>query len=147
MAVSTSDVLLTSLVFTCHPQTWILCLKKLILCCGRGPVARAFPRKHEGPPVVMSFQYAGRQFDTKSGLKAGTGTTNFYRSAAFKNAKSAPFSATSPVDIVLGYDVPQQMYCHLLCGLYRCQEVEQMSAIFAYMIVEPFRLLERVPFY
>lgn len=144
MAVSTSDVLLTSLVFTCHPQTWILCLKKLILCCGRGPDARAFPRKHEGPPVVMSFQYAGRQFDTKSGLKAGTGTTNFYRSAAFKNAKSAPFSATSPVDIVLGYDVPQQMYCHLLCGLYRCQEVEQMSAIFAYMIVEPFRLLERV---
>lgn len=92
----------------------------------------------------MMFSYAGRQFETKSGLKTGTGTTVFYRSEAFKNAKNMPFAMSSPKGVVLGYNVPQQMYCHLLCGLYLSQDVEQMRAIFAYMIVEPFRLLERV---
>ena len=95
--------------------------------------------------MVMMFGYAGRQFETKSGLKAGTGSTNAYRSAALKNTSfMRSIETASPFDVVLGYDVQQQMYCHLLCGLYRCQEVEQIGAIFAYMIVEPFRLFERV---
>lgn len=108
-------------------------------------IDRAFPRKREGKPVMMSFQYAGRQFETKTGLKVGTGTTNFYRSEAYKKGKQfRPFEVATPDAVVLGYDVPQQMYCHLLCGLYRCQDVETIGAIFAYMLVEPFRLLEHV---
>lgn len=107
-------------------------------------VARAFPRTREGKPVLMALHYAGRQFETKSGLKAGSATTNIYRSPAFKNTKLLPFVMASPPDVVLGSDVPQRMYCHLLCGLYRSQEVQEIGANFAYMIVEPFRLLERI---
>jgi len=109
-------------------------------------LARAYPRRLDSEkPQLMMFAYADRQFETKSGLKAGTGSTVFYRSEAFKsNAKNMPFAMTSPTGVVLACNVPQQMYCHLLCGLYRSRDVEQVGAIFAYMIVEPFRLLERV---
>jgi hypothetical protein len=106
---------------------------------------RAYPRRLKTEkPMVMTFTYAGRQFDTKSGLKAGTGTTIFLRSDAFIKATNTPFAMASPKGVVLGHSVPQQMYCHLLCGLYHSQQVETIGAIFAYMIVEPFRLLERV---
>ncbi|KAJ7518084.1 hypothetical protein O6H91_21G054500 [Diphasiastrum complanatum] len=99
---------------------------------------RFFPTK--AFPTVLSFVYAGKQFETKSGLKLGSGSTNFFRSEAFK--KSRRFTYTSPDEIILGYDVRESMYCHLVCGLIRRDNVEFISSTFAFGLIEALRMLE-----
>ena len=46
--------------------------------------------------------------------------------------------------VVLGPNVRESMYCHLLCGLIQANEVGVISSVFAYGITEAFRMLEEV---
>lgn len=100
---------------------------------------REFPMDCVGK--TLYFVYAGKLFTTRGGLKAGSGSTHHLRSGAL--LKNLP-QWTSPMGVVLGPNVRQSMYCHLLCGLLQATEVTVISSFLAYGITEAFRLLEEV---
>lgn len=50
----------------------------------------------------------------------------------------------SPDEVILGYDVREAMYCHLLCGLKKYKEIECIGSLFLFGVAEAFRLLEDV---
>lgn len=104
---------------------------------------RVFPAK-TSKPLTLPFTYAGTIYETKGGLKAGTGTTLYFRGGGLK---TMGFEYVSPDEVTLGNDLQQQAYCHLLCGLLRCEEVEQVYGLFAYTVVEGLRMLEQVSCY
>ena len=89
----------------------------------------------------LSFTYAGKVFTNKKGIKFGASSSLFLRD---ENRPNNWPNSTSPIDVVLGPNVRESMYCHLLCGLIRAEEVRVISSIFAYGITEAFRLLEEV---
>ncbi|XP_043694673.1 jasmonoyl--L-amino acid synthetase JAR4-like [Telopea speciosissima] len=105
-------------------------------------------RNREFPVVngkALQFIYSSKQFKTKGGLAAGTATTNVFRGSNFKNTmKSIKSLSCSPDEVVFGPDFHQSLYCHLLCGLIFCDEVQTVSSTFAYSIIYAFRTFERV---
>ncbi|GLT79739.1 hypothetical protein SLA2020_512160 [Shorea laevis] len=94
---------------------------------------------------ALNFIYSSKQSLTKGGLAAGTATTHVFRNAQFKNAMKAMQSQScSPDEVIFGPDFHQSLYCHLLCGLLFSDEIESVSATFAYSIVYAFRTFEQV---
>lgn len=102
-------------------------------------INRTFPIVKTGK--CLYFIYAGKLFTTKSGLKAGSASTHHLRSGSL--LKNLP-QWTSPLGVVLGPNVRQSMYCHLLCGLLQAKEVTVISAFLTYGITEALRFLEDV---
>lgn len=51
-------------------------------------------------------------------------------------------TAVSSKEVILGSDVYQQMYCHLLCGLKECDLVDGVRAPYAAGLIRAFALLE-----
>ncbi|XP_042504132.1 jasmonoyl--L-amino acid synthetase JAR4-like [Macadamia integrifolia] len=103
---------------------------------------REFPIVNE---KALQFAYSSKQFKTKGGLAAGTATTNVFCGSNFKNTmKSIKSLCLSPDEVIFGSDFDQSLYCHLLCGLIFCDEVQTVSSIFAFSIVLAFRTFERV---
>ncbi|KAA8520721.1 hypothetical protein F0562_015007 [Nyssa sinensis] len=93
----------------------------------------------------LQFIYGSKQFKTKGGLAAGTATTNLYRSSQFKNTLYAvQCTCCSPDEVIFGPDFHQSLYCHLLCGLLYCDEIQVVSSTFAHSIVHAFRAFEQV---
>lgn len=90
---------------------------------------------------ALYFIYAGKLLTTEGGLKAGTASTHHLRSGVLST--NLP-QWTSPMGVVLGPDLRQSMYCHLLCGLLQSTEVTVISSFLAYGITEAFRMLEEV---
>lgn len=94
---------------------------------------------------ALQFIYSSRQFTTKGGLTATTATTNVYRSEAFKaTMRDVQSQCCSPDEVIFGADFAQSLYCHLLCGLLRADEVQMVSATFAHSVVLAFQTFERV---
>eukprot|EP00246_Nothoceros_aenigmaticus_P007647 TRINITY_DN2160_c0_g1_i5.p1 TRINITY_DN2160_c0_g1~~TRINITY_DN2160_c0_g1_i5.p1 ORF type:complete len:232 (-),score=29.15 TRINITY_DN2160_c0_g1_i5:72-767(-) len=98
---------------------------------------------------ALSFVYAGEVFNTKSGLKAGNSTTNYLRSDAFKNRPKNQVQQkgsvpVSPDEVILGRNIRESMYCHVLCALKRYREVESITSQFLFGVAEGFRLLEEL---
>ncbi|KAJ9563480.1 hypothetical protein OSB04_008640 [Centaurea solstitialis] len=92
---------------------------------------------------VLSFMYVSKQFTTKGGLLAGTGSTNVYRSPHLKKiAHQTPYC--SPDEVIFGPDFHQSLYCHLLCGLIFHEEIQVILSGFAHSIVHSFRTFELV---
>lgn len=92
---------------------------------------------------IMELFFCGKLFATKGRLTAGTATTHLLRNDAFKLRQNCMgVKACSPDEVVFGSDCRQTMYCHLLCGLIFSEEVETISAPFAYTLVEAFRTFE-----
>ncbi|KAH7428825.1 hypothetical protein KP509_09G019500 [Ceratopteris richardii] len=89
----------------------------------------------------LNFIYAGKLQTTKGGLKAGSSSTLHLRSGAHLNSLS---QWTSPLGVVLGPNVQQSMYCHLLCGLLQTMDVTVVTSFLAYALTEAFRFLEEV---
>ncbi|EFJ20685.1 hypothetical protein SELMODRAFT_233086 [Selaginella moellendorffii] len=77
--------------------------------------------------TYLAFWFASKQSLTKGGFKAETVTTSGLNSAHFKRA-AASFC----------------LYCHLLCGLLRREEVTVVISAFAFALTEAFRVLEQV---
>lgn len=50
----------------------------------------------------------------------------------------------SPEEVIYGADYDQVLYCHLLCGLIYCNEVQYISSAFAHTIVQAFRTFEQI---
>ncbi|KAJ0112492.1 hypothetical protein Patl1_00570 [Pistacia atlantica] len=98
-----------------------------------------------GNGKALQFIYSSRQFITKGGLSAGTATTNVYRNAQFKSGMKAMQSqCCSPDEVIFGSDYQQSLYCHLLCGLIFCEEIQLVFSTFAHSIVHAFRTFEVV---
>uniref|UniRef100_A0ACD5VN45 Uncharacterized protein n=1 Tax=Avena sativa TaxID=4498 RepID=A0ACD5VN45_AVESA len=94
---------------------------------------------------ALQFIYSSRQFTTKGGLTATTATTNVYRSEEFKaTMRDVQSQSCSPDEVIFGADFAQSLYCHLLCGLLRADEVQTVSATFAHSVVLAFQTFERV---
>ncbi|KAG8389400.1 hypothetical protein BUALT_Bualt02G0225300 [Buddleja alternifolia] len=60
------------------------------------------------------------------------------------NPNVSPFlsSFASPKEVILGTDVNEQMYCHLLCGLRHCDLIDGVGAPYAAGLIKAFTLLE-----
>ncbi|XXG42278.1 hypothetical protein AAC387_Pa01g2596 [Persea americana] len=94
---------------------------------------------------ALQFIFSSKQFKTGGGLTAGTATTNVYRNEQFKKTMSDLQSqCCSPDEVIFGPDFHQSLYCHLLCGLIFCDEVQFISSAFAHTIVRAFQTLEHV---
>ncbi|MCO5604007.1 hypothetical protein L7F22_058164 [Adiantum nelumboides] len=89
----------------------------------------------------LNFIYAGKLLTKKGGLKAGSSSTHHLRSGVHLDRLP---QWTSPLGVVLGPNVRQSMYCHLLCGLLQAEEVTVISSFLAYGITEAFRFFEDV---
>ncbi|XP_031127272.1 jasmonoyl--L-amino acid synthetase JAR4 [Ipomoea triloba] len=98
-----------------------------------------------GKGKALQFIYSSKQFKTKGGLAAGTATTNVYRNQLFsKTMKAMNTPCCSPDEVIFGPDFHQSLYCHLLCGLIFCKEVQVVSSTFAHSIIHAFRTFEQV---
>uniref|UniRef100_A0A1D1YKN8 Putative indole-3-acetic acid-amido synthetase GH3.5 n=1 Tax=Anthurium amnicola TaxID=1678845 RepID=A0A1D1YKN8_9ARAE len=93
----------------------------------------------------LQFIYSSKQVRTSGGLIATTATTNVYRSEQFKRTmKDMQSQSCSPDEVIFGRDFGQSLYCHLLCGLLSCNEVQLVVSTFAHSIVHAFRTFEQV---
>lgn len=75
---------------------------------------------------------------TPSGLPASYASTFFFKSDYFR--ANNPF--TSPVEVIFCPDNKQTLYCHLLCGLVKKDEVTRVGAVFASVLVQGIIFLE-----
>ncbi|EFJ32740.1 hypothetical protein SELMODRAFT_85812 [Selaginella moellendorffii] len=91
--------------------------------------------------TYLAFWFASKQSLTKGGFKAETVTTSGLNSAHFKRAAA---SFVTPHKIFQSTSMYQCLYCHLLCGLLRREEVTVVISAFAFALTEAFRVLEQV---
>ncbi|KAL3509436.1 hypothetical protein ACH5RR_028837 [Cinchona calisaya] len=105
--------------------------------------SRIYPIREGGR--ILELIYSSKQFKTKGGLRAGTATTHYYASEEFKIKQEQTKSFTcSPEEVISSGDYKQSTYCHLLLGLYFCDEIEFITSTFAYSIVQAFRSFEEL---
>lgn len=94
---------------------------------------------------ILELIYSSKQFKTKGGLTVGTATTHYYASEEFKIRQEKTRSFTcSPPEVISGRDYKQSTYCHLLLGLFFCDQVEFITSTFAYSIVQAFAAFEEM---
>ncbi|XXG82197.1 hypothetical protein AAC387_Pa10g0196 [Persea americana] len=94
---------------------------------------------------ALQFIFGSKQFKTKGGLAASTATTNVYSSEQFKiTMNDIQSQCCSPDEVIFGTDFSQSLYCHLLCGLIYCDEVQLISSTFAHTIVRALQTFEQV---
>ncbi|KAL0660995.1 hypothetical protein Bca4012_097832 [Brassica carinata] len=109
------------------------------------PLTNFFMRHVEGVEKGkgMVFLLTGHETRTPGGLPIEPGTSWYLKSDYFKNRPSNWFySYTSPDEIMLGSDLKQNLYCHLLCGLVQRDEVVRISSTFASGMVRVIKVLE-----
>ncbi|XP_018486140.2 4-substituted benzoates-glutamate ligase GH3.12-like isoform X2 [Raphanus sativus] len=90
---------------------------------------------------AMSFLNTRPLSTTSSGLLVAPLMTSFIVSSYFKKYWSST-RFTSPDEVILCVDNKQSMYCHLLCGLVRREEVVSLVATFASGVVQAITFLE-----
>lgn len=101
---------------------------------------RLFPPR---PSVdkLLWFMYAGNVTDTRGGYKAMAASAFPFHSNK-SNLSHFLSMSVCPKEVILGSDVEQQMYCHLLCGLRHSNAVDGIGAPYATGLVRAIRLLE-----
>lgn len=103
---------------------------------------REFPL---GNGKALQFIYGRSPVMTKGGLRVGPATAHVYGNSKFKSGmKSMQTPYCSPDEVIFGPDYQQSLYCHLLCGLIFCEEIQLVSSTFAHGIVQAFRTFELV---
>ncbi|CAF2054395.1 hypothetical protein HID58_069602 [Brassica napus] len=91
----------------------------------------------------MLFFLTGHDTKTPGGLPIEDGISWYLRSDYFKNWPSTWFySYSSPDEVMLGSDLKQNLYCHLLCGLVQRDEVTRIGSTFASGMVRVIMVLE-----
>ena len=100
---------------------------------------RLFPPR---PSVnkVLWFIYADNITTTKGGFKVMAASS--YPMHSSKANWSQLASCSSPREVILGSNIEQQMYCHLLCGLRNSDSVDGIRAPYAISLINVFSLLE-----
>ncbi|KAK7396346.1 hypothetical protein VNO78_17279 [Psophocarpus tetragonolobus] len=108
----------------------------------RGSVAvrqRLFPPRPEVNKILL-FLYADNITTTKCGLKVMAASTYPLQSAKATHQQLGAFS--SPLEVILGSHVEDQMYCHLLCGLRNLDVIDGITTPYAIGLIKAFGLLE-----
>ncbi|EOA37417.1 hypothetical protein CARUB_v10011356mg [Capsella rubella] len=91
----------------------------------------------------MMFLYNRPESTTPSGLLVALASTSLVKSHYFSNRPSKCNSEyTSPDQVILCPDNNQSVYCHLLCGLSRRDEVVGVACPFAYALVHAIDVLQ-----
>ncbi|XP_039020920.1 indole-3-acetic acid-amido synthetase GH3.17-like [Hibiscus syriacus] len=78
--------------------------------------------------------------ETPCGLKASSLSTSLYKEDGFRNIISQHH--TSPFEAIFCSDPKQSMYCHLLAGLIRRDEVRIISAAFSAALLRAIKFIE-----
>lgn len=109
----------------------------------RGCIAvlqRMFPPR---PNVnkTLWFLYADKiTTTTKRGLKVMAASSYSLQTGKVTPQQLATFS--SPLEVIIGSNVEQQMYCHLLCGLRNLDVIDGISTPYAIGLIKAFSFLE-----
>ncbi|CAK8535211.1 unnamed protein product [Lathyrus sativus] len=98
-----------------------------------------FPGLDKGKGMFLTLMR--NESKTAGGIKTSAATTRYYKSSHFLNRSYNPL--TSPNETVLCLDSYQSMYSQLLCGLCQNNEVLRVGAIFAIVLVQAIRFLEK----
>ncbi|KAG8389398.1 hypothetical protein BUALT_Bualt02G0225100 [Buddleja alternifolia] len=108
---------------------------------GSGAILRrSFPPR-SSVNKVLGFLYAGNVTKTKGGCMAMAATA-FPFFSNNPNVSRFLSSFASPKEVILGTDVNEQMYCHLLCGFRHCDLIDGIGAPYAAGLIKAFTLLE-----
>ncbi|WZY97109.1 hypothetical protein YC2023_069438 [Brassica napus] len=109
------------------------------------PITNVFVRHVKGVErgKGMIFSLTGHETKTPGGLPIESSTSWYLKSDYFKNRPSNWFySFTSPDEVMLGSDIKQNLYCHLLCGLVQRDEVMRIGSTFASGMVRVIKVLQ-----
>lgn len=101
---------------------------------------RFFPPRSSANKV-LGFIYAGNVTQTSGGFMAMAATA-FPLYSNNPNALRFLSVFVSPKDVILGTDVNQQMYCHLLCALRHFDVIDGITAPYAAGLIKALTLLE-----
>ncbi|CAK9208572.1 unnamed protein product [Sphagnum troendelagicum] len=91
----------------------------------------------------LDLRSAGKLTDTPSGLKAGSATTNYLKSAMFTDPRIEPDVSCSPIEVYLCDDFNQATYCHLMCSLTQAAEIVKFHSLFAASLVAAVQILQK----
>ncbi|PIN26074.1 hypothetical protein CDL12_01179 [Handroanthus impetiginosus] len=108
---------------------------------GTAAILRRLFQPRSSSNKVLGFIYGGNVTQTKGGFKAMAATAfPLYNN----NANASRFLSVyvSPKEVILGSNINQQMYCHLLCGLRHFELIDGISAPYAAGLIKAFGLLE-----
>ncbi|ESQ30653.1 hypothetical protein EUTSA_v10012101mg [Eutrema salsugineum] len=89
---------------------------------------------------AVMFYFTKAPSTTPSGLPVCPAIMSYLLSDNFKNRPANCF--TSPDEVTSCPDNKQAMYCHLLCGLVKRDEVVSVAAVFAFSLVGAINFLE-----
>ncbi|XP_024531125.1 probable indole-3-acetic acid-amido synthetase GH3.9 [Selaginella moellendorffii] len=88
--------------------------------------------------VCLGFLFAKPENKSPGGLPVSTTSSMFFK----VQGENLEKMFTSPMKLLLAPDINQSLYCQLLCGLIRSEDVTQVFAALAITLVEALRLLE-----
>ncbi|KAK8997156.1 hypothetical protein V6N11_020640 [Hibiscus sabdariffa] len=88
----------------------------------------------------LEFMFVKEDSETPSGLKARSSSTSFYKDDRFRKVVSK--HSTSPIEAILCSDTNQSMYCQLLTGLIKRDEVVSVASAFATVVLRAIKFLE-----
>lgn len=99
-----------------------------------------FPPKHD-VNKILCFIYADNITTTKSGFKVMAASAFPLQGSRNKNwSQLSRFS--SPREVIIGSNMQQQIYCHLLCGLRNSEIIDGIITPYGIGLIRVFSLLE-----
>uniref|UniRef100_A0A7N1A452 Uncharacterized protein n=1 Tax=Kalanchoe fedtschenkoi TaxID=63787 RepID=A0A7N1A452_KALFE len=94
---------------------------------------------------ALQFIYGGKGMESTEGITIRQATANLFLDPRFKEAVEAiQTKPCSPYEVIFGHDFDQSLYCHLICALIYRDEIQLVSSIFVFTIVNAFRRFEQV---
>ncbi|KAL4311129.1 hypothetical protein GQ457_01G007880 [Hibiscus cannabinus] len=88
----------------------------------------------------LDFMFAIPEIETPSGIKARFVTTSMYKDNDYRNMISNHY--TSPIETIFCSDTKQSMYCQLLIGLIRRDEVVMFASNFVTALLRVIKFLK-----
>ncbi|GMJ02853.1 Gretchen Hagen 3.17 [Hibiscus trionum] len=88
----------------------------------------------------LEFMFTKPDTETPSGLKARSVSTSLYKEDGFRTIISQHH--TSPIEAIFCSDTSQSMYCQLLTGLIKRDEVASVASAFATALLRAIKFLE-----
>ncbi|WVZ67037.1 hypothetical protein U9M48_016176 [Paspalum notatum var. saurae] len=96
----------------------------------------------EGKGMYLLFVKA--ETLTNAGIPVRSVLTSYYKSPHFLHRKHDLYNRyTSPDEVILCPDIPQSMYCQILCGLVERQHVVRLGAVFASAFLRSISFLQK----
>ncbi|XP_022753984.1 indole-3-acetic acid-amido synthetase GH3.17-like [Durio zibethinus] len=88
---------------------------------------------------IMELMFTKPVIETPSGLQAASVSTSIFKKSGFRTISKL---YTSPIETIFCSDTKQSMYCQLLAGLIRRDEVVTVGSTFASTVLRSIKFLE-----